>query len=79
MAEEGDGDYVAPEFFKPDARAKEPADLFSLGVTMYECATLSKLPRSGDARHAQNVKLHGRYVPGCDLLMLKLLLLGVPL
>mmetsp|Transcript_19794 Transcript_19794/g.55003 ORF Transcript_19794/g.55003 Transcript_19794/m.55003 type:complete len:873 (-) Transcript_19794:392-3010(-) len=59
-AEEGDGEYVAPEALQHNSAPKAPADVFSLGVTMYECATLEKLPRSGSGRHAENVFLPTR-------------------
>ncbi|KAK2075953.1 hypothetical protein QBZ16_001289 [Prototheca wickerhamii] len=42
--EEGDGDYVAPELL----RGCEPtpaADMFSLGASLFQCATGRKLPR----------------------------------
>lgn len=37
--EEGDGNYVAPELLKSNGSPSPAADIYSLGVTMYECAT----------------------------------------
>eukprot|EP00873_Tetraselmis_striata_P012281 jgi/Tetstr1/432545/TSEL_021918.t1 len=59
-AEDGDGDYVAPEMLDNHQTPGAPADIYSLGVTMYECATLKKLPRSGEGRLAKNVFVPGR-------------------
>lgn len=44
--EEGDGDYVAPELLRAASEQPRPAaDIFSLGATLYQCATGRKLPR----------------------------------
>ena len=44
--EEGDGDYVAPELLRAATEQPHPAaDVFSLGATIYQCATGKKLPR----------------------------------
>ncbi len=44
--EEGDGDYVAPELLRAASEQPRPAaDIFSLGATLYQCATGKKLPR----------------------------------
>jgi serine/threonine protein kinase len=44
--EEGDGDYVAPELLRTLTEQPHPAaDIFSLGATVYQCATGRKLPR----------------------------------
>jgi len=44
--EEGDGDYVAPELLRAATEQPHPAaDIFSLGATLYQCATGRKLPR----------------------------------
>lgn len=37
--EEGDGDYVAPELLAAGGEPSPAADIFSLGATLYECAT----------------------------------------
>ena len=37
--EEGDGDYVAPELLQAGCEPSERADIFSLGASLYECAT----------------------------------------
>ncbi|GAB4813157.1 hypothetical protein N2152v2_000203 [Parachlorella kessleri] len=41
--EEGDGDYVAPELLRAQGSPSPAADVYSLGATLYECATGSKL------------------------------------
>jgi serine/threonine protein kinase len=61
-AEDGDGDYVAPEMLSSNNVPGTAADIYSLGVTMYECATLKKLPRSGAGRLAENIFTPGRLV-----------------
>ena len=44
--EEGDGDYVAPELLRAASEQPRPAaDIFSLGATLFQCATGRKLPR----------------------------------
>ena len=52
--EEGDGRYVAPELLSSSAAASSPrptpaADVFSLGATLFECATGKPPPRGGEA------------------------------
>ena len=37
--EEGDGKYVAPELLSADIEPTPAADIYSLGATLYECAT----------------------------------------
>jgi serine/threonine protein kinase len=44
--EEGDGDYLAPELLGPRAEPSPKADIFSLGATLYECATGRKIDRT---------------------------------
>ena len=50
--EEGDGDYVAPELLKLGSEPSPAADIFSLGATIYECATGNKLPRRDGSPNA---------------------------
>ena len=37
--EEGDGKYVAPELLNGHVEPTPAADIYSLGATLYECAT----------------------------------------
>ena len=37
--EEGDGKYVAPELLNGQLEPTPAADIYSLGATLYECAT----------------------------------------
>ena len=37
--EEGDGKYVAPELLNGQEEPTPAADIYSLGATLYECAT----------------------------------------
>jgi serine/threonine protein kinase len=37
--EEGDGDYVAPELLQNGGEPSPACDVFSLGATLFECAT----------------------------------------
>ena len=55
--EEGDGDYVAPELLKSGTEPTPAADIFSLGATLYECATGDKLPRKNGTPEADVSKL----------------------
>jgi len=69
--EEGDGDYVAPELLASDTRMPtSAADLFSLGATLYECATGSRLPHN---TRGQPITLPGRS-PALTTLVNELLL-----
>ena len=61
--EEGDGQYVAPELLH-DSKPTAAADIYSLGVSMYECATgepfiprISVLSYPRDA-HGSIVSIH---------------------
>ncbi|KAK9819802.1 hypothetical protein WJX72_002609 [[Myrmecia] bisecta] len=58
--EEGDGNYLAPELLNDASEPSCAADIFSLGATLYECATGEKLPKSGPAREHGQVALPGR-------------------
>lgn len=53
--EEGDGDYVAPELLAIGGEPSPAADIFSLGATLYECATGEGAP---SACHGGQGKLH---------------------
>ncbi len=57
--EEGDGDYVAPELLKTGSEPMPSADVFSLGATMFECATGKKLPRKDGLPQFDIHDLHG--------------------
>ena len=59
--EEGDCRYMAPEFLgtldAPDPSKLTKADIFSLGLTIYEAASLRVLPRnSSDDPNYENIK-----------------------
>ena len=58
--EEGDGDYVAPELLKSGCEPTSAADVFSLGATLYECATGEKLQRKEASPEAADVELSDR-------------------
>ncbi|KAL6777074.1 hypothetical protein ACKKBF_B20120 [Auxenochlorella protothecoides x Auxenochlorella symbiontica] len=73
--EEGDGDYVAPELLN-GAEPGPPADMFSLGASLYECATGRKLPRSRGATAGPDPALAAR--PPAFLGLLGALLAGAP-
>ena len=47
--EEGDGRYVAPELLRDNAVATAAADIYSFGSLLYESATGTCWPRSGQA------------------------------
>ncbi|KAG7672546.1 hypothetical protein Ndes2526B_g08935 [Nannochloris sp. 'desiccata'] len=74
--DEGDGDYVAPELLKNCEQPTPAADVFSLGATLYECATGEKLPRKESAADAAEVELPGR--PESFVLMIRAMLLTEP-
>lgn len=44
--EEGDGDYVAPELLARGGEPSPASDVFSLGATLYECATGDGAPET---------------------------------
>ena len=44
--EEGDGNYVAPELLSDQNELTPAADIYSLGATLYECATGKGFPAS---------------------------------
>jgi serine/threonine protein kinase len=44
---EGDSTYLAPEFYTDQVPPVHGPDVFSLGVTLLECATDLEIPRSG--------------------------------
>merc|ERR1740129_1397442 len=48
--EDGDCRYMAPELFKmePDTSAVQKADIFSLGCSLYEAASLQPLPKNSE-------------------------------
>ncbi|KAL0488952.1 Wee1-like protein kinase [Acrasis kona] len=52
---EGDSRYLCRELLAGDMSVSNPdltkADIFALGMTIYECATLSELPNNGDNWH----------------------------
>ncbi|KAL0054481.1 hypothetical protein WJX82_009592 [Trebouxia sp. C0006] len=58
--EEGDGKYVAPELLNGLVEPTPAADIYSLGATLYECATGETLPRTGPAHDYGHVVLQGR-------------------
>ncbi|KAL0017703.1 hypothetical protein WJX77_005019 [Trebouxia sp. C0004] len=58
--EEGDGKYVAPELLNGHVEPTPAADIYSLGATLYECATGETLPRTGPAHDYGHVVLQGR-------------------
>jgi serine/threonine protein kinase len=74
--DEGDGDYVAPELLKNCEQPTPAADVFSLGATLYECATGEKLPRKESAADAAEVELPDR--PESFVMMLRAMLLSDP-
>lgn len=58
-AEEGDCRYMAPEFLQMDVDPSKlaKADIFSLGLTIYEAASLKVLPRNSlDDPNYENIK-----------------------
>ena len=74
--EEGDGDYVAPELLRNCEQPTPAADIFSLGATLYECATGEKLPRRESSADAAEIDLPDR--PESFVTMLRAMLLTNP-
>jgi serine/threonine protein kinase len=74
--EEGDGDYVAPELLRNCEQPTSAADVFSLGATLYECATGEKLPRKESSADAADFDLPDR--PEGFVAMLRAMLLTDP-
>lgn len=66
--EEGDGDYVSPELLKAGGELTPFADIFSLGATLYECATGKKLPRREGSADAADVNLPGHSTEFVDMI-----------
>jgi serine/threonine protein kinase len=61
--EEGDKRYLAAELLAGDHRNLQAADIFSLGLTLYELATGAELP--GDGELYQRLRRGGRLqLPG---------------
>jgi serine/threonine protein kinase len=48
---EGDSQYIAPEIFDQDHEPTMAADIFSMGLLMFELSTSLKLPKSGTLWH----------------------------
>ncbi len=74
--DEGDGDYVAPELLKNCEQPTSAADVFSLGATLYECATGEKLPRKESSADAAEIDLPDR--PESFVAMIRAMLLTDP-
>ena len=80
--EEGDGDYVAPELLRAGCEPSSAADIFSLGATLYECATGQKLPRkesSAEAAEAVGTGLASAACPEPLVALVQAMLLTDPL
>lgn len=74
--EEGDGDYVAPELLRTGCEPTSAADVFSLGATLYECATGEKLPRKESSPDAADVEIPGK--PEALQILIRAMLLTDP-
>jgi serine/threonine protein kinase len=48
---EGDSQYIAPELFDQDIEPTAAADIFSMGLLMFELSTNLKLPKAGTLWH----------------------------
>lgn len=57
--EEGDGNYVAPELLNDQNELTPAADIYSLGATLYECATGKPSFGCLPAHEAATMYLHG--------------------
>ncbi|KAL4858673.1 Wee1-like protein kinase [Chlorella vulgaris] len=77
--EEGDGDYVAPELLQNGGEPSPACDVFSLGATLFECATGRKLPRSDGwaASDVERLEVPGR--PAAFVQLLRAMLQPTPL
>ena len=50
--DQGDSRYLSKEAMRDDKVDKSKADIFALALTIYECGTLTDLPKGGDLWHS---------------------------